>query len=231
MLYSSCLSYAPYPMLAITLESVSKSFFSAKAPRGLFTALLHKSECSTKAVLSGFSLSVDAGQKVLVVGPNGSGKTTLLKIIAGLLAVDSGRLLFGAQKAGKWRRRDFGLMLSNCLLYDGMTGYQNLEYTAHLYGCKNIQSRISRAAELWGIDPFLDLSVGAYSNGMKTSLALARAMIPNPPLLLLDEPTSFLDSEGIGRLREFLRTSPHTVILTSQQPELLETRIDRIVSL
>lgn len=218
-------------MLAITLESVSKSFLSAKLSRGLFSALLQKSESSTKAILSGFSLSVDAGQKVLVVGPNGSGKTTLLKIIAGLLAADSGRLSFGARSPGKWRRQDFGLMLSNSLLYDGMTGYQNLEYTAHLYGCENIQSCIARAAKLWGIDPFLDLPVSTYSNGMKTSLALARAMIPNPPLFLLDEPTSFLDSEGVDRLRGFLRTSPHTVILTSQQPELLKTQVDRIVSL
>lgn len=122
-------------------------------------------------------------------------------------------------------------MLSTQLLYEGLTGYQNLEYSAHLYRIPKPHLRIMATIQHWGLSSFIREEVASYSNGMRALLALARCTLHSPPLLLLDEPTAYLDTHGIDRLRTFLQSSTGTVLITTQQPNTLKDIVDRVLML
>jgi len=213
--------------LGVTLSSVSRSFDIENPERNLFKRLVQRHIVGQKLVFRDVNLEIRPGERLCLVGPNGSGKTTLLKLIAGLIPPDSGEILVGGTTA--YDRGAVGLMLSIEMLYPALTAYQVLEHTAHLYHSAEPHADIERVSRLWGLEKFLDVRAGLCSNGMKARLALARATLPRPELLLLDEPTVFLDKEGVERLVQFLKVCPATVVLTTHQPEILGKEFGRWV--
>ena len=148
--------------------------------------------------LADLSLAAPAGSVTVLLGPNGSGKTTAVRTITGALSPDAGSVrVFGLDPAtdGEDVRRRCGVVSAKPALYDRLTGRDNLRYAAELWRL-GPDAPVEASAARFGIDDALDLRVGGYSTGMKTRLALARAVLADPDLLLLDEPTSGLDPES-----------------------------------
>jgi ABC-2 type transport system ATP-binding protein len=156
--------------------------------------------------LDGLSLDAPAGEITVLLGPNGAGKTTAVRVITGALRATSGAVrVFGLDPAGRDGeevRRRCGVVAAKPALYDRLSGRDNLRYAAALYGVGEHQ--IEPSAARFGIEHALDLRVGGYSTGMKTRLALARAILHDPDLLLLDEPTSGLDPESADAVLELI---------------------------
>ena len=148
-------------------------------------------------------LKIAPGEVSVLLGPNGAGKTTAIRMITGALAPDEGTArTFGLDPAsadGEEVRQRCGVVSAKPSLYDRLTGWDNLRYAAELYDLgkgREADERIEEAASLFAIESALDQLVGGYSTGMKTRLALSRAVLHKPDLLLLDEPTSGLDPES-----------------------------------
>ena len=157
--------------------------------------------------LADLTLSVPAGSVTVLVGPNGAGKTTALRVITGALTTEAGTArVFGLDPAGpdgEQVRRRCGVVAAKPALYDRLTGRDNLLFAAELFGMGR-HAPVTDAADRFGIVDALDLKVGGYSTGMKTRLALARAVLHDPDLLLLDEPTSGLDPESSHAVLELV---------------------------
>jgi ABC-2 type transport system ATP-binding protein len=152
--------------------------------------------------VDGLSLRVPAGSVTVLLGPNGAGKTTVVRLVTGALASHGGQVrVLGLDPMGKDGtavRRRCGVVPARPALYDRLTGYDNLRYGAELFEVppSHVDERIADAAERFGITAALELRVGGYSTGMRARLALARAVLHEPDLLLLDEPTAGLDPES-----------------------------------
>ena len=152
----------------------------------------------SQLALDDLTFTASAGTVTVLLGPNGAGKTTAVRMITGALPAEAGEVrTFGLDPAvdGEAVRRRCGVVAAKPALYDRLTGWDNLVYAAELYGL-GADAPIEESAARFGIDHALDLRVGGYSTGMKTRLALARAVLHGPDLLLLDEPTSGLDPES-----------------------------------
>jgi len=161
-----------------------------------------------KSVLKGVDLAVDAGQVMALLGANGAGKTTLMRIVAGLVKPSRGEVaLSGVSvgKAGGELRRYIGLVSHMPLLYDNLSGWENLAFFARLYDMQQPDERIEavlRAVDLW--QRRRDL-VRTYSRGMIQRLAIGRAILHDPPVLLLDEPDTGLDQSSSQMLHDLIR--------------------------
>jgi ABC-2 type transport system ATP-binding protein len=148
--------------------------------------------------LDDLSLEVASSQVTVLLGPNGAGKTTALRILTGALDVEAGTVrVLGLDPMidGDEVRRRTGVVSAKPALYDRLTGWDNLRYAAELWDL-GPSAPIEATAARFGIAGALRERVGGYSTGMKTRLALARAVLHGPDLLLLDEPTSGLDPES-----------------------------------
>lgn len=187
--------------------------------------------------LTNLSIQVPTGSITTLLGPNGAGKTTAIRMITGALEPGQGSVkVFGmdpASKDGEEIRRRCGVFSAKPSLYDRLNGWDNLRYAAELYGLgRNADKRIADAAGTFGIDAALDQQVGGYSTGMKTRLALARAILHEPDLLLLDEPTSGLDPESAVSVLSLIRdmtSGGRTVLLCTHLLLEAEGLADEIV--
>ncbi|HVN89096.1 MAG TPA: heme ABC exporter ATP-binding protein CcmA [Candidatus Binataceae bacterium] len=153
-------------------------------------------------VLRGVNLQIEAGEAVLVYGRNGSGKSTLVKLLAGLGAPGGGEaLLFGSPSyhAPAEMRRRIGLLTHQSFLYPNLTARENLQFFASLYDVHDSDARIDRSLEAIGLTAAADERVRGFSRGMEQRLALVRALLPSPDVLLTDEPFTALDPEGVER--------------------------------
>ena len=160
-----------------------------------------------RIVLSDISFDVFAGEIFGFLGPNGAGKTTLIRIICGMTPPTSGEIFI----CGKSVQHNFekavinlGAMIENCQVYNYMSGYQNLVYYANLYG-KIDHEKIDEIVEMVDMTNRIHDKVRTYSYGMRQRIALAQALLHNPKLLVLDEPTNGLDANGVIELRETLK--------------------------
>jgi ABC-2 type transport system ATP-binding protein len=184
--------------------------------------------------LDGLTFSAPRGTVTVLLGPNGAGKTTAVRMVTGALRAEAGSVrTFGLDPAvdGEAVRRRCGVVAAKPALYDRLSGWDNLVYSAELYGL-GPDAPIEEAAARFGIDDALDLRVGGYSTGMKTRLALARAVLHDPDLLLLDEPTSGLDPESaraVLHLIDELAEQGRTVIMCTHLLLEAEGLADQVV--
>jgi heme ABC exporter ATP-binding subunit CcmA len=196
------------------LESVSRLF-------GTFAAL--------RQVTADFA----PGRCYVLLGENGAGKSTLLRILAGLLHPSAGKVrVFGDLDPHAARAR-IGYMSHAPMLYDEFTGLENLEYFRSLY-----QGAVCLAPEealrQVGLDPALPRPLGQYSQGMRQRTSLARVLLSQPELLLLDEPFSNMDVESVSQMIQLLakfKTGNRTILLTTHQRELAAPIADAILTL
>ena len=182
------------------------------------------------AALRGVTTDFSAGKLYVILGDNGAGKTTLLRAIAGLSRPTRGAIsVFGTDNL-KGARAQIGYMAHPSLLYDEMSAVENLNYFAGLYG---VQPARCREVISWvKLDPDLDRPVGQYSQGMRQRLSLARALLNDPKLLLLDEPFSNVDPRSaheMSALLARLRDEGKTLLVVTHQPGVLESVADEFV--
>lgn len=161
-----------------------------------------------RRILHQVDLQVERGERVALLGPNGAGKSTLLRIAATLLKPTSGRLLIAGQPAGDRPavRSRLGVVLEPTLFYLSLTARENLTLYARLYRVAEPRRRAAELLDRVGLTLFADDPVRTYSRGMRQRLALARALVHSPDLLLLDEPYTALDQEGCTLLNGLLVT-------------------------
>jgi putative ABC transport system ATP-binding protein len=183
--------------------------------------------------LRGVDLTVGTGEFVAVVGPSGCGKSTLLHLLAGLDRPDEGRVWvagtridqLGADQAARARRRHVGLVFQFFELMESMSAAENVTLAALLGGSKPARAR-ARAGELLDALGLLDKAqarAAALSGGQRQRLAIARALANRPTVLLADEPTGALDSDGAAEIVELLRQlhrAGQTIVVVTHNPEV-----------
>jgi heme exporter protein A len=160
-----------------------------------------------RAALAGVNLEVGAGEFVTLVGPNGAGKTTLLRILATLTRPTSGEVRIAGldlARAGEAVRRRIGFLSHRTLLYDDLTAEQNLRFYARMYDLADESARVGELLERVGLTERRHDLVRTFSRGMQQRLAVARAVLPRPQVLLFDEPYTGLDVEAAQALTGLL---------------------------
>lgn len=166
--------------------------------------------------LSDVSFEVPRGSVFGVLGPNGSGKTTLLGIVTDVLKADSGHFRLFDQPAGAAQRRQIGTLLETPNFYHYLSGHKNLEVSASVK--QHGRDDIGRVLELVGLSARQHSAFKTYSLGMKQRLAIGAALLGDPDVLILDEPTNGLDAAGIAEVRQLVRELAQggkTIILAS----------------
>jgi ABC-2 type transport system ATP-binding protein len=186
-----------------------------------------------RQVLKGVTFDVQTGDIFGYLGPNGAGKTTTIRILLGLLEADSGELnILGQDIRLASTRMKIGFSLDPDGLYGTMTAVENLQYYADIYDVSNSSERIGKVLELVGLADRADDRAGTYSKGMRQRLALARAMVHNPEVLILDEPTAGVDPTGQIEIRKILldiaRIEKKTVLLSSHNLDEVQRICNRI---
>jgi heme ABC exporter ATP-binding subunit CcmA len=171
-----------------------------------------------KRVLAPLDLEVADGDFVVVTGPNGSGKTTLLRLLAGLVAPSAGELEVGVD------RSELGLLAHEPLVYRELTAFENLELFGRLYRVAERRERLGMLLERYGLWDVRHERAASFSRGMAQRLALCRALLHEPRLLLLDEPFNALDAEGAELLERELRTlaAESTLVVATHEPQRLD---------
>ncbi len=163
-----------------------------------------------RKVVEQVSFEVGGGDVLLLIGHNGAGKTTLIRLLAGLLSPNEGAVS---------RCDSFGVVTHDSMLYDSLSARENLQFFGRLYD-RHDEAQLDDLLRRVGLHEHADRQVIAYSRGMVQRLALARALLPDPDLLLLDEPLTGLDDSASGMVREILsefRTRNRAVVLTTHQ--------------
>ena len=194
---------------------------------------LHKS-IGRKKALDGVEFSVREGEIFGLLGHNGAGKSTALGITLGMIAADRGTVRIGGIDVAReraWALSKVGAIFESPSFYDYLSGWQNLRILMS-YSGEVDEDRARVVVEEVGLTERIHSKVGAYSHGMRQRLALAQALLPEPQLLLLDEPTDGLDPEGIKWFRDFilkLRAERGiTVLFNSHLLNEVEQMCDRV---
>ena len=185
------------------------------------------------------SFEVKEGEVFGLLGPNGAGKTTTIRMLACLISPSEGSARVGGYDIGRDPlkvRQIVGILTENPSLYERLTAYENMDFFAEAYGLSDVQQKRNRIRELL---EFFELwkrrndKVATFSKGMKQKLAIARALVHQPPILFLDEPTAGLDpesSKGIRDLMERLsQREKHTILLCTHRLEDAEKLCSRVM--
>ena len=183
------------------------------------------------AALRGVTAEFAADRLYAILGENGVGKTTLLRALAGLARPTRGSVTMFGTTHLRTVCRDIGYMAHPSLLYDEMSALENLRYFARLYGIRG-DERCASAIAAVGLDPSLPRPVGQYSQGMRQRLSLARALLNDPKVLLLDEPFSNVDARSAREmtvLLKKLRDTGKTLFVVTHQASLLDGAADEFV--
>ncbi len=199
---------------AISLEKVSKTL-------------------GDREILRGISFTVSRGDIFGYLGPNGAGKTTTIRILLGLFKASAGQLhILGQDINLSSTRQKIGFALDPDGLYDSMTGEENLAFYARIYQVNHFGPRITSLLEAVELGKRGKDRVGTYSKGMRQRLSLARAMVHDPEVLVLDEPTAGVDPSGQIEIRKILLDIAHrenkTVFLSSHNLDEVQRICNRI---
>ena len=195
-----------------------------------------KKQVKRKVIIENILFSVDKGEVVGLIGPNGAGKTTIIKSILGLINLTEGKVTINGYDI----KKDFvkaiekvGAIVENPDAYMYLSGYDNLKITANNY--KGItKSRIDEVAKIVGLENRIKDKVSTYSLGMRQRLGIAEAIINNPELLILDEPTNGLDVEGIIEIRNLIKKLSHqgiAIIISSHNLTEIDNLCNRIIAI
>jgi len=171
-------------------------------------------------VLRGLDLKVPWGECLVLFGPNGSGKTTLIKLLAGLSKSTKGSISIAGRDLPKHAtslRRLIGVVSHQSFLYGDLTGYENLQFFGRLFQLESLDTRIHETANLMEIEEQLHHKVRTLSHGMQKRIALARALLHDPPILLLDEAETGLDQGALQAFDRVLTTRGRhrTIVMTT----------------
>ena len=201
----------------IVLEKASKHFASFVALRSV-------------------DLSIQRGQFTLLAGANGAGKSTLLRLAAGVSRPSSGRVLIAGEdpQRNSEARAAIGLLSHHTLLYDDLSAEENLSFFAQLYGLADGTQRVEEALEEVGLLEHRQRRLRGFSRGMRQRLALARATLHRPAVLLLDEPFTGLDQPACAALSKRLlhvKNQGHTCMMVTHRVGEAATLADRLVVL
>ena len=186
--------------------------------------------------VNGIDLDVPQGQVLVLLGPNGAGKTTTVRMLDSILVPTRGRALvagFDVVKDAEEVRSRVGVLTEHHGLYGRMSGDEYLEFFGKLYGLQrqDYLARIDRLLKQVGMDFARKRRLGEYSKGMRQKLALVRAMLHEPPVLLLDEPTSAMDPESARMVRDAineLRSGERTILLCTHNLQEAEELADQV---
>lgn len=185
-----------------------------------------------RPALKGIDLRIPQGQTMVVFGPNGAGKTTLLKILATVMKPTSGQVRINEVSLNENPdavRRQIGVVSHQSFLYGSLTASENLEFYCRLHDVANPRQRAAEAAAMVGMTYRLNDRVDTFSRGMQQRVSIARSLLHRPSILLMDEPETGLDQQGIVMLWDLIRREGTTVILTTHNMERGLELADRVV--
>ena len=184
--------------------------------------------------VDGLSLDVAEGEVFGFLGPNGAGKTTTVRMLTSLIAPNSGTATVGGFVLGKQDtniRRTVGVLTETPGMYDNLSAEYNLRIFAELYEVKDVPGQIEKYLKMLGLWERRFDAAGTFSKGMKQKLAIARALLHEPRILFLDEPTAGLDPEGAHLVREFiseLKKEGRTIFLCTHNLDEADHLCDRV---
>jgi ABC-2 type transport system ATP-binding protein len=184
--------------------------------------------------LDNINLSVDKGELVGFLGPNGAGKSTLMKIITGFLTADAGEVFVNGKKISikdLEYKRDIGYLPEHNPLYPDLYIKEYLELSAGFYGLRDIKKRVDEMIALTGLGIEQHKKIRALSKGFRQRVGLAQALIHDPSILILDEPTTGLDPNQLEEIRNLIReiSREKTVILSSHIMQEVEAVCNRVI--
>jgi len=184
--------------------------------------------------VDGLTLNVEHGEVFAFLGPNGAGKTTTVRMLSALIAPTTGRARVNGYELGQddtGVRRSVGILTEAPGLYERLNAVQNLTFFAKLYEVDDVTSQVQKYLRRLGLWERRDEPVGGFSKGMKQKLAIARALLHEPPLLFLDEPTAALDPEAARTVRDFIveiKEAGRTIFLCTHNLDEADRLADRI---
>ncbi len=217
---SETVAATPLPS-AVTVENFSKVFKGTLSRKPVFA-------------VRELSFKVEAGEVYGLIGPNGCGKSTTMKVMLGLLKPTIGKAtIFGRDSESVASRQDVGFLPENPYFYKHLTGQETLHFYGKLCGLRGseLKDRMATMLDLVGLKNAADRRVGGYSKGMLQRIGLAQAMIQDPRLLILDEPTAGVDPAGSRRIRDLiieLKERGITIVVTSHLLEQMQEVCDRV---
>ncbi|PFA15693.1 ABC transporter ATP-binding protein [Bacillus cereus] len=189
----------------------------------------------SKTLVENISFEVKKGEVVGLLGPNGAGKTTLMRMMVGMIRMTEGEVWIDGQSV----KQEFestaakvGAVIENPEFYPFLSGYENLTYFGRMNG--NVtEERIDEVVQLLGMGQVINRKVKAYSLGMRQRLGIAQALVHNPDVLILDEPTNGLDPNGIHEMRMYIKKIAHeqgkAVLVSSHLLSEVELMCDRVI--
>jgi heme ABC exporter ATP-binding subunit CcmA len=190
-------------------------------------------------VLRKLDLAIFRGQFIALMGPNGSGKSTLIRLLTGRSRATAGRIRIGGWELPEEAvriRSQIGLVSHKSLMYESLTAYENLRFYAELYGIpsEERETRIMAMLQQVGLERRVNDQLRTFSRGMQQRLTIARALLHQPHILLMDEPYTGLDQSAAAILDELLlnaRDAGHTIVMATHQLDRAVQLSDRIVIL
>jgi ABC-2 type transport system ATP-binding protein len=190
----------------------------------------------TTVAVDRLTLEVQPGELFAFLGPNGAGKTTTIKMLVGLLFPTSGTVRIGGfdmQREGDQARQLISYVPDQPFLYEKLTGREFLQFIADMYRmpADHARRRLGEVIELFGLRPFVDDLTERYSHGMRQRTVFAAALLHEPRLLIVDEPTVGLDPKSVRLLKDLLRQEANrgvTVFMSTHSLDVVEQLADRI---
>ncbi len=193
-----------------------------------------ESDGRTIKAVDGLDLQVAEGEVFGFLGPNGAGKTTTVRLLTCLIGPSAGRAWVNGQAVGqadRQIRQQVGILTESPGLYERLSAQYNLSVFAELYGVKDVRGQVEKYLRLLDLWDRRDTEAGTFSKGMKQKLAIARALLHEPPVVFLDEPTAALDPEAAKTVRDFIETlrgQGRTIFLCTHNLDEAERLCDRI---